>query len=153
MIFGSSFLTNLGNITILEKDGNITHLFIEKVPISYQEKKTKVIKEAQKQILEYLNGRRKEFLLPIKPSGSPFMQEVWNELQKIPYGTTWTYQEVGIRIHRSKAVRAIGLANHKNPIPIIIPCHRVIGKNGKLTGYTFGLEKKEWLLELEKRNS
>jgi methylated-DNA-[protein]-cysteine S-methyltransferase len=95
--------------------------------------------------------RPRNFNLPLAPQGTPFQQEVWKELCKIPYGETISYGELAKRIGNSKASRAVGLANGSNPIPIIIPCHRVIGSNGKLTGYGGGLPIKEKLLALERR--
>jgi len=88
--------------------------------------------------------------IPVKPAGTPFQQEVWLALRQIPCGTTISYAELAIQIGRPKAVRAVGLANGSNPIPIVVPCHRVIGSDGSLTGYGGGMERKRWLLEHEK---
>lgn len=106
--------------------------------------------EVYTQVNEYLTGRRKQFDVPLKYQGTQFQQSVWQELQKIPYGETRSYQEIAIGIGNEKAVRAVGQANNKNPIMIIIPCHRVIHKNGDITGFACGLEVKQYLLELEK---
>lgn len=102
------------------------------------------------QINEYFEGKREQFDVPLKCEGTPFQQSVWRQLQKIPYGETRSYQEIAIGIGNEKAVRAVGQANNKNPIMIIIPCHRVIHKNGDITGFACGLEVKQYLLELEK---
>jgi methylated-DNA-[protein]-cysteine S-methyltransferase len=103
------------------------------------------------QLRNYFAGELEAFDLSLAPNGTPFQQRVWSELQKIPYGETISYGELARRIGNSNASRAVGLANGSNPIPIVIPCHRVIGSNGKLTGYGGGLPIKEKLLALEKR--
>jgi methylated-DNA-[protein]-cysteine S-methyltransferase len=107
--------------------------------------------EVTRQLRAYFGGVLENFDLPLAPQGTPFQQKVWSELQKIPYGDTISYGELARRIGNSNASRAVGLANGSNPIPIVIPCHRVIGSNGKLTGYGGGLPIKEKLLALEKR--
>lgn len=104
------------------------------------------------QLKEYLAGHRREFTFPVEPKGTPFQQEVWAVLRRIPYGETRTYREIAEEIGRPKACRAVGMANHSNPCWIVIPCHRVIGSNGKLTGYAGGLEMKKMLLQLEAEN-
>ena len=104
-----------------------------------------------RQLRAYFAGDLETFVLPLKPEGTPFQQRVWNELLNIPYGETISYGELATRIGNPNASRAVGLANGSNPIPIIIPCHRVIGSNGKLTGYGGGLPIKEKLLALERR--
>src|SRR6266496_299692 len=109
------------------------------------------LREPVRQLRVYFAGELKEFDLPLAPDGTPFQQKVWRELCKIPYGETISYGELARRIDNPNASRAVGLANGSNPIPIIIPCHRVIGSNGKLTGYGGGLPIKEKLLALEKR--
>lgn len=105
------------------------------------------------QLEEYFDGRRKEFDIPIKLTGTEFQKKVWNELLKIPYGKTVSYKDISIKIGNPKACRAVGMANHNNPILIIVPCHRVINENNKLGGYALGLDLKRKLLELEKENS
>jgi len=109
-----------------------------------------VIKECINQLEAYLSGKLKEFKIPLYVSNTPFCEGVWKELLKIPYGETITYKELAKRIGNTAAIRAVGGANHHNPINIIIPCHRVIGANGKLTGFAGGLDKKEFLLKLER---
>ncbi len=106
-----------------------------------------------RQLKEYFDGDRKVFDLPLKLDGTPFQVMCWNALIDIPYGETRSYQDQAISIDNQKAVRAVGGANNKNKIGIIIPCHRVIGKNGSLTGYFSGIEHKKYLLDLEKKNT
>ena len=105
-----------------------------------------------KQFAEYFRGKRRTFEIPLSMAGTEFQRSVWDELREIPYGTTTTYGEIAKRIGNPKAVRAVGLANGQNPIPIIVPCHRVIGANGKLTGFGGGLENKAILLQLEQHS-
>lgn len=102
------------------------------------------------QLEEYFAGQRTQFCLPLAAIGTPFQRSVWQTLCKIPYGETWSYQQLAEAIGNPKAVRAVGLANGKNPLSIIVPCHRVIGKNGKLADYAGGIERKAGLLALEK---
>ena len=109
--------------------------------------------EARRQLTEYFAGERRTFELSLKPTGTEFQLRVLEELQKIPYGTTCSYSDIAERIGRPKAVRAVGAANGRNPIPIVIPCHRVIGAGGDLTGFGGGLDTKEALLRLELENS
>jgi methylated-DNA-[protein]-cysteine S-methyltransferase len=108
---------------------------------------------ARIQLAEYFSGERKEFELPLSLSGTEFQVSVLEALQQIPYGETASYGDVAKRIGRPKAVRAVGAANGRNPIPIIVPCHRVIGSSGDLTGFGGGLDTKEALLRLEAENS
>jgi methylated-DNA-[protein]-cysteine S-methyltransferase len=105
--------------------------------------------ETARQLTSYFAGKRRTFDVPLAPQGTPFQQQVWRALCNIPYGETTSYGELANRIGNPKAVRAVGLANGSNPIAIIIPCHRVIGSNGSLTGYGGGLPTKKALLELE----
>ena len=123
----------------------VNHNFIEN-------KENKIIRQTIKQLDEYFRGKRKKFELPLNPKGTEFQKKVWLQLMKIPYGKTATYKDIATLIGNSNASRAVGNANNKNPIAIIIPCHRVIGSNNKLTGYAGGLDKKEKLLNLEKNN-
>ena len=120
---------------------------------SYMLKETDLINNTRKQLDEYFAGKRKKFDIPIKLEGTDFQIKVWKELLKIPYGETCSYLDIAKRIGNPKASRAVGMANNKNKIIIIVPCHRVIGSNKKLVGYACGLEVKEKLLELERKNS
>ena len=103
------------------------------------------------QLREYFAGKRRTFDIPLALQGTEFQLAVWNELLRVPYGDTITYAELARRIGRPSAIRAVGAANGANPIPVIVPCHRVIGSNGTLTGYGGGIERKQWLLALEGR--
>jgi methylated-DNA-[protein]-cysteine S-methyltransferase len=109
-----------------------------------------VLAETERQLGEYFAGRRKSFTLKLGPAGTPFQNEVWQALQTIPYGETRSYAEVAGQIGRPKAIRAMGAANGRNPISIVIPCHRVIGSSGDLTGFAGGIEAKRYLLALER---
>ena len=104
------------------------------------------------QLNEYFTGIRKNFTLPLDLRGTPFQKQVWNALVQVPYGQTCSYGKIASRIGKPKSARAVGMANHNNPIPIVIPCHRIIGADGSLTGYGAGISIKEKLLNLEKEN-
>ncbi|WP_304999967.1 methylated-DNA--[protein]-cysteine S-methyltransferase [Jeotgalibacillus sp. S-D1] len=113
-----------------------------------------LLDETERQICEYFDGKRQEFNLPIHYEGTMFQKEVWAALGSIPYGATCSYKDIASKIKREKAVRAVGQANKRNPLPIVIPCHRVVGKNGSMTGYAgTHINKKELLLNLESRFS
>ena len=112
-------------------------------------KETPLIKKAYEELMEYFSGKRKTFDLPLYAEGTVFQMQVWNALREIPYGETRSYKDIAIRIGRPKACRAVGGACHHNPILIMIPCHRVIGANGSMTGFGSGIPVKEQLLELE----
>jgi len=148
MIFQYSYKTELGSVTFVEEDGALlaitTHCTYEGI---IQE--TSLIQEAFRQLTEYLKGKRKAFELPLNPKGTDFQKRVWRALCEIPYGETRSYKQIAEAIGNPKAVRAVGMANNRNPITIVVPCHRVIGANGKLVGYGGGLEMKEFLLRLE----
>ena len=117
----------------------------------YDEGMSDVMIDTVKQLDEYFAGKRREFSIPLVFTGSPFQCGVWSELMKIPYGTTMSFAELAKRINNPKAVRAVASANATNPISILVPCHRVIGSNHKLTGYGGGLDVKQQLLDLEER--
>jgi methylated-DNA-[protein]-cysteine S-methyltransferase len=104
---------------------------------------------AARQLADYFAGRLTEFDLPLAPAGTAFQRQVWAALRTIPYGQTWSYAQLADKVGRPTAVRAVGLANGKNPIALVIPCHRVIGSDGSLTGYGGGLDRKRFLLDLE----
>lgn len=108
-----------------------------------------VLREAQRQLAEYFSGERRVFALPLAPRGTTFQQQVWATLAGIGYGDTWSYADVARHIGNPKAVRAVGAANGRNPIPIVVPCHRVVGADGTLTGFGGGLPTKQFLLRLE----
>ncbi|QQK08851.1 methylated-DNA--[protein]-cysteine S-methyltransferase [Miniphocaeibacter halophilus] len=144
--------TDLCDLYIAEENSRITNISFTK-KFEGQLLETELTKEAFKQIEEYLQGKRKEFDLPLKTKGTDFQNRVWNSLKKIPYGKTCSYEDIAKDIGNEKACRAVGNANNKNPIVIVIPCHRVIGKNRKLVGYGGGLSIKKRLLELEEKYS
>ena len=146
-----SYDTIIGKIYIAEKDNSICNVSF--VNLNYTPKETPLIKKTYSQLKEYFAGNRKSFDIPISANGTEFQIKVWKELQKIPYGKTATYKEIAENIGNKNASRAVGMANNKNPIAIIIPCHRVIGTKGDLTGYAGGIKLKKYLLDLEKQNS
>lgn len=144
--------TAIGKIGIAADDTAIIGLYFSDHPLPpdvflYE---SEPIKEAATQLSEYLAGTRTAFTLSLAPAGTAFQQAVWQALQEIPYGETRSYKEIAMRIGKPNACRAVGMANNKNPLAIFIPCHRVIGANGKLVGYGGGLTIKEQLLALEK---
>jgi len=110
-----------------------------------------ILQQAMSEFDEYFSGTRMEFSVPLAATGTAFQQKVWQALTTIEAGQTWCYQDLANAIDNPKAVRAVGLANGKNPLSVIVPCHRVIGKNGKLTGYAGGVERKQWLLDHEQQ--
>lgn len=144
----------LGKLLITEENGNIIGLeyFCTEVHKDLQIQENRLLKEATKQVDEYFQGTRKTFDLPLSVQGTDFQNKAWTALQAIPYGETRSYQAQAEMLGNKKAVRAVGGANNKNPIAIIIPCHRVLGKNGKLVGYASGIDKKAWLLDLEAKH-
>ena len=148
MIYRFTYDTVLGSVTFVEEDGTLlavtTHRSYEGIC-----QETPLIKEACRQLSEYLKGERKTFDLPLNPKGTDFQKRVWRALCDIPYGETRSYKQIAEAIGNPKAVRAVGMANNRNPITIVVPCHRVIGADGKLVGYGGGLEMKEFLLRLE----
>jgi len=139
------------NLGIAEENGAICRIFFEKikVPNDFYKSDNPLIKKASDQLDEYFDGRRKTFDLPLTLNGTDFQIDVWKALQNIPYGETRSYGQLAALIGTPRASRAVGMANNRNPIPIIIPCHRVIASNGSLSGYAGGVELKKRLLELE----
>ena len=143
--------TPVGKLCIGEENGVIVRTTWSKIPTEYILEETELILQCKMQLDEYFRGERKTFDLPLAPKGTDFQKKVWNALKEIPYGETRTYGEIAAAVGNPKAARAVGMANNKNPIGIIIPCHRVVGANGKLVGYAGGMDKKEWLLQLERK--
>lgn len=149
--YGKIYRTKIGNLAIYSNSNFITNICFNANKInSAEEKETKIIKQTFKEIKEYMEGKRKTFTIPIKPEGTDFQKKVWKALQSIPYGKICSYKDIAQKISCPNGCRAIGLANSKNPIPIIIPCHRVINANGKIGGFSGGLPIKIKLLEIEK---
>ena len=152
MINGIYFKTIIGEFGLLEDEGKLIGVFLpgEKLPESVEIRETELLLEAASQIEEYLDGDLKEFSIPIAFRGTDFVEKVWSALRDIPYGETRSYKEIAEMIGSPKAARAVGMANNRNPLPIVVPCHRVIGAGGKMVGYRGGLSIKQQLLELER---
>lgn len=143
-----SFQTPLGTMCLEEENGALISLSWRSGGMS----DSPLLLRAEAQILEYFSGVRREFSLPLAPRGTPFQLRVWNALSKIPYGETRSYAQIADAVGNAKACRAVGSANNRNPLLILIPCHRVTGADGALTGYSGGLDRKHALLELERGN-
>ena len=141
--------TPVGYLEISSNEISVTAIRFVDEYISRNNVCPEILRIAQKQLTEYFNGIRKVFDLPISLQGTEFQKNVWSEVLKINFGETASYLEIAKATGSEKNSRAVGLANGKNPIPIIIPCHRIIGTNGKLTGYAGGIERKRWLLKHE----
>ena len=146
--FRAYFKSPLGLLSITANDTAITGLAFVKQKRA-KEKKNEVIKDCLKQLSEYFKRGRYDFNIMVEQEGTELQQKVWSELQKIPYGMTMSYLNMAKKIKNRTLSRAVGNASGQNNIPIIIPCHRLIGINGDLTGYSGGIEKKKWLLEFE----
>lgn len=141
--------TPLG-ITLIEGDENgICKIWVldEELPVT--KKIPATLKNAALQLIEYFDGKRNTFDFPLNPQGTDFQKKVWKALLEIPFGKTTSYQELSIKLGDVKAIRAVASANGKNPLWVVVPCHRVIGSDGSLTGYAGGLWRKKWLLEHE----
>ena len=150
----AEFSSPIGRLRLHGTDTALTGVFMESerhgsVQTGDAVRDAKPLRAAQRQLEEYFAGERAEFSLPLESHGTDFQQRVWSALRAIPFGATISYGELARRIGNPRAVRAVGLANGRNPISIIVPCHRVIGANGTLTGYGGGLERKRFLLALE----
>ena len=142
--------SGVGLFEVVEEDGFIVKLdYFGKGKMPSWKSDSKVLLKAVSQLEEYFKGKRKVFNLPLKLEGTDFQKKCWDALLEIPYGEVCSYQDIAKRVGNIKAVRAVGGANHNNPVAIIVPCHRVIGKDGSLTGYGGGLHVKEFLLGLE----
>ena len=142
--------TILGLIGIRANDSAVTGILLR--PQGFIDlRENSLTKSMAQQLREYLAGERRNFTVDISFKGTAFQQEVWRALQTIPYGETRSYSQIAVSLGRPRACRAVGGANHCNPLPIVIPCHRVIGRSGSLTGYAGGLELKNRLLELEQK--
>ncbi len=171
--------TEVGILGIAEENHHITNVFfqsqiyeVKHLPVTvesvnkivndkgmvidgenYSIRETKTLREASKQLKQYFSGSLKSFELPLAPQGTAFMKSIWECLMRIPYGEIRSYKEIAQESGNLKASRAVGMANNRNPLPFFIPCHRVIGSNGKLIGYRGGLDIKIKLLELEKKHA
>ena len=143
--------TYAGKIGIAEEAGAITDIVFKTIDCPVEE--TELIRETKRQLDEYFAGKRKDFDVPTRLNGTEFQKQVWLALRDIPYGKTASYKDIAAAVGCPKGYRAVGMANNRNPISIIYPCHRVVGSDGSLTGYGGGLDVKAKLLELERRNS
>ena len=142
----------IGKITVTANENALTALcFVEKITGTVKE--SDLIKKTYTELSEYFNGKRKTFDIPVALNGTKFQKKVWRALCDIPYGKTISYKELAAAVGNEKACRAVGMANNKNKIAIIIPCHRVIGSGGNLVGYAAGVDIKRFLLDLEMTNS
>lgn len=139
----------VGNLRINTTDEHITEVVFTEEEIFVPDNLSPVIQDTKKQLEAYFAGSLKQFDLPLAPLGTEFQRKVWHELEHIPYGQTTSYLDMAKKLGDEKVIRAAAAANGKNPIAIIIPCHRVIGSNGDLIGYAGGLERKQWLLKHE----
>lgn len=140
----------IGDLELVAEDGKLVSVnFGSMIPAEYSNPKKGVLATAMNQLDEYFAGKRKTFDLSLLFRGTDFQQKVWAELSHIPFGRTISYIDLARKLKKPGAVRAVGHANASNPLPLIIPCHRVIGNNGQLTGYAGGLWRKDWLLRFE----
>ncbi|WP_196012320.1 methylated-DNA--[protein]-cysteine S-methyltransferase [Alistipes onderdonkii] len=152
--------TPVGRVGIAASDDAVTRIFFahacgpaeEQTPEGTPEAFTPLLRQAAAELTEYFAGRRRAFTLPLAPEGTPFQRAVWDALRTIPYGESRSYKQIATQIGRPTACRAVGMANHRNPIAIVVPCHRVVGSGGTLVGYAGGLEAKAYLLGLEREN-
>ena len=157
-VFYSSMKSPIGELTLTMDGGGLTGVYMHKQKYGPQrdrgwKRDDAALKTVRAQLEAYFEGELQDFDLPLAARGSPFQQRVWQALCDIPYGVTVSYGELARSIGLPQAARAVGLANGHNPIAIVVPCHRVIGANGTLTGYGGGLERKRWLLAHESRGS
>lgn len=149
-----TFATPTGPMTVAVDDDGVRFIAFEheRHPIprasDWQHAPARV-RDARRQLEEYFAGKRRAFDLVLAPRGTPFQRRVWNALREIPWGATWSYLELATRLGDPKATRAVGAANGRNPLPIVVPCHRVIGADGSLTGFGGGIDAKRWLLTHE----
>ena len=150
-LYYDNYETPLGKMEITASDDVVLSIYF--VDQTRPVQANAVTDLAKSQMLEYFNGQREQFDMPIAPQGTDFQQRVWRALATVDYGDTCSYSDIANRINSPKAVRAVGSANGKNPMTIVVPCHRIIGNNGSLTGYASGIERKAWLLNHENRSS
>lgn len=139
----------LGITKIIGDESGVSVISVSNDEVAVSTEIPKTLQEAVSQLKDYFNGRRNDFNFKLNPSGTEFQRRVWDELLRIPFGKTMTYLELSKKLGDVKAIRAVASANGKNPLWIVVPCHRVIGTDGSLTGYAGGLWRKKWLLEHE----
>ena len=146
--------TPVGNITVVSDGASLTMVSLQPacdMDLSDAVPDDTVLSEALSQLRAYFDGRLREFTLPLAPAGTPFQQRVWSALRTIPYASTWSYGQLAHAVGSPGSARAVGAANGRNPLAIVVPCHRVIGADGSLTGYAGGMSRKQWLLAHETR--
>ncbi len=149
MKYAYTYNSPVGKLYLAEENGALTDLRFRPIP-NAEERETPLLKRAAIQLAEYFSGKRRAFDLPLEAQGTAFQKAVWSALRDIPYGETRSYKDIACAVGKPTACRAVGSANNRNPISVIIPCHRVVGADGSLTGYGGGLDMKRVLLELEK---
>lgn len=151
MLYKAELTTPIGRLAVVQREGAILRLCFSPAlaPAEAREEETPLLACAKAQLTEYFAGERTAFCLPLAPEGTPFQQTVWKALLRIPYGQTRSYGQIAAEIGNPHGARAVGLANNRNPLPIFVPCHRVVGADGSLTGYAGGLAAKARLLSLE----
>jgi methylated-DNA-[protein]-cysteine S-methyltransferase len=159
-VFTSSISSPIGSLRIGVGERGIVSLEFADEATARQERTcppppqaAEVLRRAREELAEYFEGVRTSFSVPVDLKGTPFQLKVWAVLRRIPYGGTVSYRDVAAAVGNGRAIRAVGGANHRNPVSIIVPCHRVVGSDGRLTGYGGGIGRKEWLLAHEKRHS
>lgn len=153
MVEFAIYKSQFGFFKIAHENGTV--VFLKKIHddiVDDRGTKTAFTDEVFAQLTDYFQGKRKNFSFPYELHGTDFQKKVWNALCRIPYGETRSYKEIAIAVGNEKASRAVGMANNKNPITIVVPCHRVVGSSGKLVGYAGGIEMKQYLLAMEKEN-
>lgn len=151
-MYNSILKTPIGNLLITTNNRELLSVEFTSGKRTDTIRKPEILKQTERQLIEYFSGKRKKFNIRKKYSGTEFQIKVWKALERIPYGKTVSYEYIANKTGKPKASRAVGNANNKNKISIIIPCHRVIAKSGKLSGYGGGIDKKEYLLEFEREN-
>jgi len=144
--------TPIGMLTLVEEDGALVEVRFGECRSGAQPGESPVLTQAAQELREYFDGKRRSFTVPLNPKGTPFQKRCWDALLLIPYGQTRTYGQQAAMIGNPKACRAVGMGNHRNPLPVLIPCHRVVGAGGALTGYAGGLNLKQKLLRIERMN-
>jgi methylated-DNA-[protein]-cysteine S-methyltransferase len=155
-LFTMTLKSPVGPLRLFATEGALTAIYLENhkgapALTASEREDHPVLLAARRQLEEYFAGERVSFDLPLEPSGTPFQQAVWMALREIPLGATWSYGDLARHVGRAGAARAVGAANGKNPLSIIVPCHRVVGSDGTLTGYAGGVPVKRWLLDHEQR--
>jgi methylated-DNA-[protein]-cysteine S-methyltransferase len=153
-MYYTKFKTNLCIVTLLGDENGLSNIYLQDINLDNSHKKNdEFFKDTVLQLQEYFTGNRKTFNVKLNPKGTDFQKKVWKLLEGIDYAKICSYQDIATKLGNKNACRAVGMANSKNPIPIIVPCHRVIGKNGKLTGFASGLQLKQQLINLENTNN